>query len=245
MDTFIVHPAGEGPYPAVIIYMDVWGIRAELLDIARRTAAAGYCCILPDLYYRQGTVRNEFRDADGRMLSLESLDDQQKEAVRAPLRRLTDAMVMEDTAILLRLASTLDVVSDAKIAAVGYCMGGRHALLAAGTFPDQVGAAASMHGTSLVTDEATSPHRVARQAVGEIYCGFAEHDPFAAAPIVDTLDRELRAAGVAYAYAVHRDARHGYALPDRDVYDDIATHRDWDVIFAMLRRTPRRASAQP
>jgi hypothetical protein len=36
MDIFIVHPSDPGTYPAVIIYMDVWGLREELFDIACR-----------------------------------------------------------------------------------------------------------------------------------------------------------------------------------------------------------------
>ena len=35
---------------------------------------------------------------------------------------------------------------------------------------------------------------------------------------------------------VHRDADHGYALPDRDVFDKQAANRDWERIFAMFRR---------
>jgi len=59
METFITHPNEGGPFPAVVIYMDFWGVREELFDIARRVGTVGYCCMLPDLYYRQGRVRNE------------------------------------------------------------------------------------------------------------------------------------------------------------------------------------------
>lgn len=38
METFIVHPSEGGPFPAVVLYMDVWGIREALRDIARRIA---------------------------------------------------------------------------------------------------------------------------------------------------------------------------------------------------------------
>ena len=40
--------------------MDIWGIREELREIARRIATVGYACLLPDFYYRQGDdVHNE------------------------------------------------------------------------------------------------------------------------------------------------------------------------------------------
>ena len=49
--------------------MDVWGLREELYDIARKVAVVGYYVLLPDLYYRQGRVRHQWHDADGRMSS--------------------------------------------------------------------------------------------------------------------------------------------------------------------------------
>ena len=62
MPTFTACPRDGGPFPVVIIYMDVWGVREELFDIARRVASVGYYCVVPDLYYRQGRVRNAFRN---------------------------------------------------------------------------------------------------------------------------------------------------------------------------------------
>ena len=43
-------------------------------------------------------------------------------------------------------------------------------------------------------------------------------------------------AEVRYRGHVHVGADHGYALPDRDVFDKFAANRDWEYIFAMYRR---------
>ena len=56
MESFIIHPEEDGPFPAVVLYMDFWGVREELFDIARRVGTVGYYCMVPDLYYRQGPV---------------------------------------------------------------------------------------------------------------------------------------------------------------------------------------------
>jgi carboxymethylenebutenolidase len=234
METFIVHPSAPGPYPVVILYMDVWGIREELRDVARRVAKAGYCCLLPDFYYRFGVIRNEFRDARGRMASLRSLTPDQQEQVRAPMRKLSDAMVMDDTAALFEFIAALDIAAKDDLAAVGYCMGGRHALLAGGTFPERFRGVASLHGSDLVLHTPNSPHQIAARTNARVYCGFAEHDPYAAPPVVRALESEFGKAGVNYSYAVHPNLQHGYALPDRDVFDEAATDRDWREIFAML-----------
>src|SRR5882724_7157324 len=69
MDAFIAHP-GRAPRPAVVILMDVWGLREELFDVARWVADSGYYCILPNTYYRQGKVRFEHRNDRGEMRSM-------------------------------------------------------------------------------------------------------------------------------------------------------------------------------
>ena len=97
-------------------------------------------------------------------------------------------------------------------------MGGRHVLCVTGAYPDRFIAGASLHGTALISERDDSPHRLAQRFRGELYCGFAEHDP------------------VAYRHEFHPGAEHGYALPNRDIHDKRAANRDWELIFAMFRR---------
>ena len=65
METFVSHPEQDGPFPLVVLYMDVWGVREELYDLARRVATVGYYCMVPDWYYRQGRVRSTTVDDQG------------------------------------------------------------------------------------------------------------------------------------------------------------------------------------
>ena len=72
---------------------------------------------------------------------------------------------------------------------------------------------------------------------GEVYCGFGERDRFTPPPLVNTLANLMREqTAVRYRGIVHAGADHGYALPDRDVFDKSAANRDWENIFAMFRR---------
>lgn len=237
METFVTHPEAGGPFPPVVLYMDIWGIREELYDLARRVAVVGYCAIVPDLYHRQGRVRNAFRDAAGRMMSVERLDEAQKAIIRAPLAKLSDAMVVADTAALLAALPDVTGARTGPIGSIGYCMGGRHVMRVATAFPDRFQASASLHGTELVTERDDSPHRAARAARGELYCGYGERDRFASPATIAGMRAAFPAGGrLAYSDAVHPGAHHGYALPDRDVYDKHAADRDWEHIFAMFRR---------
>jgi carboxymethylenebutenolidase len=234
METFVVHPSEGWPFPAVILYMDVWGIREELLDIARRIATVGYYCVVPDFYYRQGRVRTEFRNEKNQMISMDRLDERQRQLALAPLAKLTDAMVVEDTDCVLGCIDRGEPVRPGPIGVVGYCMGGRHVFRVMGQFPQRIRASACLHGSLIVTADDVSPHLSAKKGAGELYCGLAEKDRHAQMPTIKALNET--SWNLQYRYELHKGAHHGYALPDRDVFDKHAANRDWELIFAMFRR---------
>jgi len=90
METFITHPEEDGPFPAVVLYIDFWGVREELFDIARRVGTVGYYCMVPDLYYRQGRVRHAWYNEDGKMISAHRLDPESRRQALVPLERLSN-----------------------------------------------------------------------------------------------------------------------------------------------------------
>ena len=55
-------------------------------------------------------------------------------------------------------------------------------------------------------------------------------------PVRQALSEAFAGCPVDYCCEVHPGAEHGYALPDRDIYDKRAANRDWELIFAMFRR---------
>jgi carboxymethylenebutenolidase len=145
-------------------------------------------------------------------------------------------MVVDDTGAILEFVRRGEPVRPGGVGTIGYCMGGRHVLCVAGQFPERMRASASLHGTYLMSDAPDSPHRLARNFRGEMYCGFAETDPYAPLSMVKELDELLRPLPVDYRHAIHPGAQHGYALPNRDIFDARAAARDWELIFAMFHR---------
>jgi carboxymethylenebutenolidase len=237
IDTFVVHPSDDRQCPAVVIYMDIWGLREELFDIARRIATVGYYCVVPNFYYRQGKIRNEYRNDKNQMITLDKLDERRRVQVLAPLNRLSDSMVVEDTGKILNFINAdRSARPNSAIGCIGYCMGGRHVFRVTAHYSGRFKASVSLHGTDLVTDDADSPHLDILKATGEIYCGFGEKDRHTPPSTVATLDRVLSSSGLRYRYEVHSGADHGYALPDRDVYDKHCANRDWELIFALFQR---------
>ena len=79
-------------------------------------------------------------------------------------------------------------------------------------------------------------HPVARRADGEIYFGHAERDRYAPPDVVERVDDALSGCRARVQSRVHPLAEHGYAMPDRNVFDQKATEQDWAAIFAMLGR---------
>src|SRR5262249_17241474 len=206
MDTFIPHPEAGGPFPAVVIFMDIWGLREELFDVARRIATVGYYCLVPNFYHRAGKVRFEFRNSDGWMISFDRLEPQTRARIEAIFKELSNEMVMRDVgppvelarsegaaraalaseasgqrghSISVRAGHSPEPGSSARTGAmgsIGYCMGGRHVLCAAGHFPQHFVASASLHGTAMISERADSPHHLAGKFRGELYCGYGERD---------------------------------------------------------------------
>src|SRR5438445_13230116 len=84
MEAFVTHPEDNRPFSAVIIYMDIWGVREELHDIARRVGAVGYYRMVPDCYYRQGKrIHSEFRNEKKHTISITRTDGQAVSEVQA------------------------------------------------------------------------------------------------------------------------------------------------------------------
>jgi len=170
------------------------------------------------------------------MRSLLALPKDVQDELHANMVQVTDRMAMADIGAVLKFLGGEPVRNGPK-GTIGYCLGGRLSLAAAAEFPDQFRASASMHGTRLVNDKPDSPHRFVGKMRGEIYCGFAETDDLAPPATIETLGKLFAGCTqVKYRAIVHPGTVHGYALPDRDIFDKPAANRDWENIFAMFKR---------
>jgi carboxymethylenebutenolidase len=237
MNTFVIYPEEGGPFAPIVLFMDIWGIREELREIARRIATVGYACLLPDFYHRQGSdVHTETYRPDGRMVSLHRMTEEEERKVQAPRARLTGAMMVDDTAALLAYIDDHTAMRGGPVGSVGWCMGGWMVLTAAGRFPDRFRAGASLHGTRPISDKPDSPHLLVDRFRGELYCGFGELDHLTPPAMAEELGRLLAPCAVKYRSTMHMGIEHGYALPDRDIFDAKAAAKDWGIIFPMWQR---------
>jgi carboxymethylenebutenolidase len=229
MPTFLCRPERGGPHPAVFFLMDAPGIREELRQMARRLAAVGYCVLLPNLYYRYG--RDTLYGAD--VLEHGSAEHKRMRAVRT---QMTIPPVMDDVAALLRFVDSRAEIGHGAVGCHGYCMSGPYALAAAARYPDRIAAAASFYGTWIVSDAVESPHANLGKAKGELYIACAEHDELAPLPMVDELRGLFQRSGAAGELEIYPGLHHGFAFPERKVYDLAGAERHWERLIALYRR---------
>ena len=229
MNTLVVHPSGRGRYPVVFFYMDAIGRREELSVMARRMASAGYFVVLPNLYYR--TLR-EFRM---------TWDEAGIQEMLRMMGTLSNELVVRDTEALIRFIDIEPAAQAREIGTVGYCMSGQFAIAAAARWPDRVKAAASFHGTHLVTGKEDSPHRLASQVKGEMYFGCAENDKWADEKTIAELSDALARCPAPSQVEWYPGARHGFVFPQRpSVYDEASAERHWDRLLSLFaRRLPQ------
>ena len=102
-------PAAGGPFPVVLVVQEIFGVHEHIKDLCRRFAREGYCAIAPELYARQGDV-SKFTDY--------------KEIFAQVVSKVPDAQVMSDLDAAIAWAKTSGG-DTARVAATGFCWGGR------------------------------------------------------------------------------------------------------------------------
>jgi carboxymethylenebutenolidase len=132
---YLAGPGNVPAAPAVVVLQEIFGLSPFIRDVCDRLAQAGFLAIAPDLFWRQE-----------RGVQLNSDDPAARERGMKLLRGLDEARAVEDAAAALAYVRSLKQCTG-KVAALGYCLGGKLAyLMAASTSID---AAVSYYGTGI------------------------------------------------------------------------------------------------
>lgn len=229
VDCYAFYPDDSKNLPSVIFYMDVMGVRKSLFQMAQRIADKGYYVLVPNLYYRTAK-KLSFDPATVKDPGPE------REKMFGLLQSLNMEKVMSDTGYLLDFIDNQNSTGKKK-ASVGYCMGGPYALGAAGTFPDQIAAAASFHGARLATDKPDSPHLLAPKMKAKVYVGIAEIDPHFTDEEKERLENSLKENHVDYTMKVYPNVRHGFTVLDSLAYDKQGSETHFEALFELLDKS--------
>lgn len=218
--------AGVGA--GVILYMDAFGPRPVLDEMAERLAGHGYAVLVPDLFYRKAP----YGPFDAKTAFTV---DETKTKLMALVTGTTQEMTIRDGAAFLDAFSAEGV--SGPVGVIGYCMGGARALNAAATYPDRIAAAASFHGGNLASDAADSPHRKAASIEARVYVGTAGIDRSFPPEQSARLAEALRVAEVDHTIENYVGVGHGWCIKDHSVYDEAGAERHWKRLTTFFKET--------
>src|SRR5271170_1447660 len=113
--SYVYRPAGEGPWPGVLVFMDGLGIRPAMLELGERLAMHGYFVLLPDLFYRSGPYEpmdphTVFTDPEKRKVLMEKF-----------FALVNPAKIMSDMRAFLDYLGAQPDVKRGGIGVTGYC----------------------------------------------------------------------------------------------------------------------------
>jgi len=235
-DAALIHPKGNGPFPAVILFADVFGLRPTMREMAARLAASGgYAVLVPNPYYR--TTK-----APGLPMTLDFNSPADREMIAKVRGPLTDDAVTSDTVAYVKfLDSQPRVNKRAKMGVFGYCMGGPFTMQAAAANPERIGAGASFHGGGLVTDKPDSPHLKVPKMKAQFYFAVAMNDDQRQPDAKTKLDEAFKAAKLPAKIEVYDGCLHGWCVKDmpaqagKPIYNEAQAERAWGELTGLFK----------
>lgn len=219
---YLARPRDGGPYPAVLIGFEIFGVTPYIRRMADRVASLGYVVAAPDFYHREAPGVELAADAEGRQRGLELMHGLGRDAVRRDL----DAV-----------AGYLDRRPDTTgtAAMVGFSLGGHIGYLAAAHLGLKA-TAAFYPGWLTTTAVPLSTPRPTIELTDDItgrvllLVGGGDH-------LIDAAERERvteRFAGTAHELVVYPEAPHGFACDERETYREEPTRDAWDRVAKLL-----------
>jgi carboxymethylenebutenolidase len=130
LSAYLAEPTGEGPFPAVLLIHEWWGLNEDIIALADRLAEQGYVVLAVDAY-RDKTSNT----VPGALMLTFTVPGEQIQA---------------DIAASFAYLLSLPQVQAEQIAAVGFCFGGRQAMLL-GTRQADLAATVTFYGGSPIT----------------------------------------------------------------------------------------------
>jgi carboxymethylenebutenolidase len=224
IEAYLARPAGPGPHPGVVVIHHMPGFDAGSKKITRIFARHGYTALMPNLHYREAPGASP---------------DDAAAAVRAAGGVPDDRLVgdVAGAAAYLRSQGT----SNGKVGVIGYCSGGRQAVLAACSLPFD--AAVDCYGGFVVNPPPAGAPSKAKPVVGligDLSCPllglFGAEDRHPSPEETATLAQELERHGKTYEFHTYEGAGHAFFAADRPSYHPEAAAAGWERIWAWFGR---------
>lgn len=216
MALYVARPDGRKNAPVIIVLQEAFGLNGHIKDIAQRCARAGYVAVAPELFHR--SAEHGFEGSYDNF-----------EAVMQHYQAVTEDTLDADLHATLRWLQADSQCDTGRIAAMGFCMGGRAAFIANAVLP--LRAAVSFYGGGIAP---ASLSRAAGQH-GPLLLFWGGRDA-----LIDLSQRRavgdaLRAAQKTFVEVEYSDADHGFFCDQRASYHPAAATEAWALTLEFLR----------
>ncbi len=206
--------AVKGPMPGVLVFHEWWGINNYIKRRVEEVAALGYIAFAPDMYGK-GIRPTDAKNASGLAGVLRGDRAVMRERAKAGLEELKKNSLTDP----------------AKIAAMGYCLGGTVALELARSGADILGAV-SFHGNL----DTVNPED-AKNIKGKVLVLHGSEDRLAPKEQVLVFEDEMRKGGVDWQMNIYGGAVHSFTNPASGndpskgvAYNEKADKRSWEAM---------------
>jgi carboxymethylenebutenolidase len=229
---YLARPVAEGTHPAMIVIHEAGGVNDHIRDVSNRFANIGYVALAVDLYTREGGPP--------------PMDDLQ--AMMGRLFSIPDARVLGDLDGAADFLRAREDVSG-RVGCIGFCMGGRYALLFACS-SDRPDAAVDCWGGFIdkaTFEERSTPERPVPplELADKLHCpllaaiGAEDQNPAPelAAELLERAGRSpLARSGQEVKVDVYEGAGHAFFADYRPTYRPAAAAKLWQEIVPFLAR---------
>ena len=180
-------PGGDGPFPALVVIHEWWGLNDWVKQQADRYAQLGYVTLAIDLYRGQ----------------VATTPDQAHELMRG----VPEDRAQRDLLAAVKYLSSLNTVNSKRIGAIGWCMGGGYALDLAIADP-KLRVAVINYG-HLASDDTTL-----KKIHASILGIFGGQDHGIPVDDVKRFERHMKTMGKKIDVHIFPDAGHGFENPN-------------------------------
>jgi carboxymethylenebutenolidase len=219
MRAWVARPKEEGAHPGLLVFQEAFGVNAHIRDIAGRFAREGFVAVAPELFHRTGAgFEGRYDDFPSAMPHMKALSDA---SMAADLRAAHDW-------VRGVIGPTIPIF------AIGYCMGGRAAFLAALTLP--LAGTISYYGGGIAPN-ATNPGLLGRASglQAPLLFFWGGRDKHIPPEQVRAVGDALRTAGKNFVNVEISNADHGFFCDARASYSPASAALAWPLTLAFLR----------
>jgi len=228
-DAVLFHPAGQGSWPAVLVWPDIMGLRPAFRDMGRRLAGQGYVVLVPNPFYRSAKAPVVGDNVD-------FSNPETRTKLTGYRSAMTDDGIDHDAQAYLAFLDSQPQTSKTRKAGVqGYCMGGALSFRTAAAVPGRIAAVGSFHGgNGLVTQSPNSPHLlIAKTNASYLVCQ-AQNDDMQNPQVKEDLKTAFTAAKRPATVEVYQ-ANHGWCVKGGQVYNEAEAERAWTNLGQLYR----------